>query len=433
MLKRTIIGLAGVIAMGIVGIAVLAWHASIAPISPPAAGSFSAADVAQGETLAAVGNCGTCHTTRNGAPLAGGVGLPTGFGVIYSTNITPDMATGIGSWSEAAFRRAMHEGVARDGSQLFPAFPYDHFTKLSDADVHALYAYLMTRPPVDAPPKADGLPFPLDIRALQVVWKLLFFHPGRFRPSAAHDAQWNRGAYLVEALGHCGACHTPRNMFGAEKRGRAFAGAPIDHWIAPPLTAANPSPAPWTTSELTAFLGSGISPLHGDTAGPMAAVVHQGLAKLSDADLRAVVAYVESLGDGDARAAATAPAVARALAADRLGVGATYDADARLYTEACAACHYNAGAAPNPARPDLALDTAVNMSDPANLIRVILFGVDADEGATGIVMPGFAAGLSDRDVARIAAYLRRTRTTLGPWPDLQRKVSESRALGPGER
>ena len=432
MLKRIFIGVTALAVLGVVGIAALAWSEPFAPIRPPVPGSFAPADVARGAILAAAGDCATCHTAPGGAPLAGGLAVRTGFGVIYSTNITPDAETGIGTWSESAFRRAMHRGVAQDGSHLFPAFPYDHFTKLSDTDVDALYAFLMTRSPVHAPAKANTLPFPLNIRALQAGWKLLYFHPGRFQPSAAHDAEWNRGAYLVEALGHCGACHTPRNALGAEKRDQAFAGAVIDNWVAPPLTAANPSPAPWTTAELGAYLGYGVSPLHGTTVGPMGLVVHEGLAKLPSSDLRAIVAYVETLGGGDARAAATAPAIAEALAADRGDVGATHDADARLYTAACSSCHYNAGIAPNPARPDLGLNSAVSLEDPTNLIRVILYGVGANEGSPGIVMPGFGAGFSDADIARIAAYLRRTRTTLGPWPDLKKKVSEARARGPGE-
>lgn len=432
MLKRIIIGLAALVALGFVAIAALAWNLPIARIHRPLPGSFAPADVARGAIFAAAGDCATCHTAQHGAPLAGGLAMRTAFGTIYSTNITPDPATGIGAWSEPAFRRAMHRGVARDGSQLYPAFPYDHFTLLSDADVHALYAYLMTRPPVHAPAKKDGLPFPLDIRTLQTGWKLLYFHAGRFQPSAGRDAQWNRGAYLAEALGHCGACHTPRNALGAEKRGHAYAGAAIDGWFAPPLTAANPAPTPWTTAELDAYLGAGLSPLHGSAVGPMASVVHAGLAKLSREDLQAIVVYVETLGHGDSRAAATAPAIAKALAADRADVGATDDADARFYTAACASCHYNTGTVSNPGRPDLALNSSLYLADPTNLIQVILYGVSANEGAPGIVMPAFAAGLSDADVARVAAYLRRTRTNLGPWPNLEKKVSAIRAQGPGE-
>ncbi|MBT2189417.1 c-type cytochrome [Sphingobium nicotianae] len=431
MFRRIVIGLALALVLGLGGFAAFAWRPSIAPIARPAASDFSADLVARGAVLASGGYCATCHTTRGGKPLAGGRAMVTAFGTLYSTNITPDPETGIGNWSEEAFRRAMHDGVARDGSHLFPAFPYDHFTKLSDADVHALYAWLMTRPAVAAPARSNALPFPLGIRALQAGWKLLFFKPGRFAPDPAHDAAWNRGAYLAEALGHCGACHTPRNGLGAEKRDAAYAGASIDNWVAPPLTGANPAPVPWTSDELAAYLGTGISRFHGTAAGPMAPVVHEGLAKLSPEDLKAVVRYVASLGGGDARAAEAAPVIAKALVADRSSLGPLADADARLYTAACASCHYNAGTQPNPLRPDLALNSAVSLSDPTNLIRVILYGISAKDGAPAIVMPGFS-GFSDADVARICAHLRRTRTSLPPWSDLEKSVARIRAEGRGD-
>ena len=182
LLQRWLIGLVGLVIIGVLGFSVLAWHQAIAPVAPPAAASFPPELVARGEALAGGGYCATCHTAKGGPRFAGGYAMQTPFGVIYSTNITPDPETGIGTWSEAAFARAMQEGVARDGSHLFPAFPYDHFTKLSDDDVRALYAYFMTRPPVRAPARTNGLPFPLNIRALQAGWKLLFFRPGRFQP-----------------------------------------------------------------------------------------------------------------------------------------------------------------------------------------------------------------------------------------------------------
>ena len=380
--------------------------------------------------LAAAGNCSACHTVGGEGPLVGGRPMATGFGTLYSTNITPDVETGIGSWSEEAFRRAMHQGVARDGSHLFPAFPYDHFTKLNDADVSALYAWLMSQKPVHAPARANQLPFPLGLRPLQAGWKLLFFRPGRFEPDPAQDAQWNRGAYLADALAHCGACHTPRNALGAERRDAHYTGAEIVNWFAPALTKANPAPVPWSSDELLSYLGSGVSRYHGTAAGPMSPVVHDGMAKLSPADLQAVVRYFAVLGDGDARAARAAPAIARAMAANHAGLGPTADADTRLYTAACASCHYNAGDGPNALRPDLALNTSLNLDDPANLIHVMLFGISAREGAPGIVMPGYA-NLSDADIARIAAYLRRTRTSLPPWPGLEDKVAKIRAAGPG--
>ena len=245
-MKRVPAVIAGLVVLGVLGFVTLAWRPAIAPISPPPPGSFAPDLVAKGEALSGGGFCAVCHTAEGGQIYAGGYPMQTPFGIIYSTNITPDPETGIGTWSEAAFTRAMHEGVARDGSHLFPAFPYDHFTKLSDNDVKALYAYFMTRPPFRSPAKGNTIPFPLNIRYLQAGWKLLFFRPGRYEFDAAKSAEWNRGAYLALGLSHCGACHTPRNLVGAEKAGDAYAGAVVDNWIAPALTAENPSPAPWT-------------------------------------------------------------------------------------------------------------------------------------------------------------------------------------------
>jgi mono/diheme cytochrome c family protein len=325
----------------------------------------------------------------------------------------------------------MHEGVARDGSHLFPAFPYDRFTKLSDVDVDAIYAFLMTQPAVHAPAQPDQLPFPLGIRALQAGWKLLFFRPGRFETIPEHDAQWNRGAYLAESLSHCSSCHTPRNLLGAEQTGAArYTGASVDGWFAPALTAANPSPAPWTSDELRAYLFQGISRYHGTPAGPMSPAAH-GLNALSSADQDAFVEYVASLGGGDARKQTTGAAAAQALKIDATNTGRQLDPDARLYITACASCHYNGPVGINPSRPDLALNTVVHLSDPSNLIRVVLFGIDTPEGAPGLVMPAFGSGFSNTDIARLANYLRRTRTGEAPWPDIEKTIAGIRAQGKG--
>lgn len=429
MLKRIVIILVALLIVGFGGFGVLAWRSSIAPIAPPAASSFPAELVAHGEVLAGAGYCATCHTVQGGKPYAGGYAMHTGFGTIYSTNITPDPETGIGAWSETAFRRAMHEGVARDGSHLFPAFPYDHFTKLTDADVSALYAYFMTREPVRAPAHENGLPFPLNLRPLQAGWKLLFFRPGRYASEPARGDAWNRGAYLAEGISHCGACHTPRNALGAEERGQAFAGAPIDNWFAPPLTKANPSPAPWSQDELVTYLRSGVSRFHGVAVGPMSPVVHDGLARLPDVDIAALGVYFADVGQATSGVDETLPAVKQALATDAQGTGLPYDPTARLYAAACASCHFNGGGQVNALRPDLALNSAVNLPDPVNLIRVMLFGIAAREGAPGVVMPGFAPGMSDADIARIAAYLRATHTPHPAWPDLEKTVAAVRAQG----
>jgi len=356
--------------------------------------------------------------------------MNTGFGTIYSTNITPDRETGIGAWSKEAFRRAMHEGVARDGSHLFPAFPYDHFTKLSDEDDDAIYAFLMTQAPAHAPDHPNEMPFPLGLRALQAGWKLLFFRAGRFEASADHDAQWNRGAYLAEGLSHCSSCHTPRNLLGAEKGARArYTGASVDGWFAPALTDANPSPVPWTQQELRSYLFAALSQFHGTPVGPMSPAAH-GLSALSAYDQDALVRYVSWISQGDARSGPVAAASTQALKSEAANAGRNIDPDARLYLAACASCHYNSTSI-NPSRPELALNSAVFLPDPSNLIRVILFGIDTPEGEPHLVMPAFARGLSDADVGRIASYLRRTSTGLPPWPDLEKRVASIRKQGKG--
>jgi len=423
--KRLLIAIVGLGCLGLAGFGILAWRSAIAPVTRPAPGSFAPELIAKGEALAGGGYCAACHTTKGGERFAGGYAMATPFGVIYSTNITPDLETGIGTWSEVAFKRAMHEGVSRNGSHLFPVFSYDHFTKLSEEDVRALYAYFMTRTPVHAPAQPSSIPFPFNIRYLQAGWKLLFFRPGRFEPDAEKSAEWNRGAYLALGLSHCGACHTPRNLLGAEKTGIAYGGAVIDNWVAPPLTAANPAPAPWTHEELYDYLRTGASKLHGTAAGPMFPVV-QGLGALPDADIRALATYFADLNKAADRLAYVSGAVSLAMSSALAKEGAQFDPDARLYTAACASCHYNATNAPLAARPDLALNSAVHLPDPSNLIQVILRGISSEEGMRGVVMPAFGGALSDADVARIAAYLRRTRTSLPPWTDLAAKVAEVR-------
>jgi mono/diheme cytochrome c family protein len=226
-------------------------------------------------------------------------------------------------------------------------------------------------------------------------------------------------------LSHCGACHTLRNLLGAEKPGDAYGGAVIDNWVAPPLTAANPAPTPWTREELYDYLRTGASKLHGTAAGPMFPVV-QGLGALPDSDIRAIATYFADVDKAADRLSSVTGAISDAMSTASAKAGEPFDADARLYTAACASCHYNRDNAPLAARPDLALNSAAHLSDPSNLIQVIIRGISAEEGMPGVVMPAFGAALSDADVARIAAYLRRTRTSLPPWPDLATKIAAIR-------
>jgi mono/diheme cytochrome c family protein len=422
LIRRIAIAIVAAAVLGLLGFSLLAWRPAIAPIEPPSRANFPAEAIAKGEILAAAGHCAACHTPQGGQPFAGGYALRTPFGTIYSTNITPDPETGIGRWSLEAFARAMHEGVSIDGSHLFAAFPYDHYTKLSDDDVKALYAYFMTQPPVRATAPANTIPFPLNVRALQEGWKILFFRSGRYLPDPSRSAEWNRGAYLAEGLSDCGGCHTPRNLLGAEKASDAYAGAVIEDWIAPALTEANPSPIPWTQDELFSYLSTGVGSLHGATAGPMTPVIRGGLSTVPDADNRALAVYFADIDHASARESAVEAAMSRALATSHLGSGREYDPDARLYAAACIACHYNSGPAPLPARPELALNSALTLPEPTNFIQVVLKGVGNAEGRPGLVMPGYASALTDADIARLAAYLRRTRTDRPPWTDVEKKV-----------
>ena len=422
MIQRILIAL-GVLLL--VGLLALSWQPAVAPISPPLAASFGPGVVARGEQLAAAGSCAGCHSVEGGPAYGGGLGLETGFGLAYSTNITPDPQTGIGNWSAAAFTRAMREGVARDGSHLLPAFPYTHFTKLSDEDVAALYAFFMTRPAVFAPARVNTIRFPFNLRPLQAGWKLLFFDRGTYQNVAGRSTAWNRGAYLAEGITHCAACHTPRNVYGAERHNAAYAGAAFEGWLAPPLDPSNPAPVPWVQQDLYDYLRHGESEVHGAAAGAMAGVVHQGLAPLPDADIEALATYFADR-NGSAAQAAAAPA-ALALAATRRLVDAGRESEpgANLYLAACAACHYSRPALAPAVQSSLALSTAITSPDPSNFIQTVLHGVGG-AGQAGPYMPAFADALSDADIAELATYLRLTRSDQPPWPQLPAAIAARR-------
>ena len=427
MKSRIAIAIATVALLGTAGFFLLAWRPAIAPIEPPPRSSFSTESIARGEVLAAQAHCGSCHTRPGGERFAGGYGVQTPFGVIYGTNITPDPETGIGDWSLEAFERAMREGVSRGGSHLFPAFPYWAYTKLADDDLEALYAYLMTQPPVRGTGRKNELPFPLDVSALQEGWKLLFFRSGRFEPDPAKSVEWNRGAYLAEAVGDCSGCHSPRNALGGARRGHAYDGALIDGWIAPALNDRNPAVVPWSEEELFTYLRTGVTPLHGAIGATMTPVIRDGLALpiVPDSDVAALSLYFSEMANASARTAGVEAATQRAMATSSLGIVQQYDPDADLYAGACMSCHFNAGRAPLAARPELALNSALTLSEPTNFIQVVLRGIGANDGAPGLVMPAYAS-LGDREIARLAAYVRRTRTDLPPWSDLEAKVAAIR-------
>lgn len=444
---RIIAGIGAIVLAGAAGFLAIAWKPEIDPVAVPDPTGFDEAEVRHGAELAAVGNCASCHTAPGGRPFAGGLALPTPFGTIHSTNITPDPDTGIGRWSEAAFLRSMREGVDRQGRHLYPAFPYDHFTLATDEDLRAVYAFLMTRAPVRAQAPANDLPFPLDNRMVLAGWKLLFLREGAYRPDPARGAEWNRGAYLVEGFGHCGACHTPRNALGAEKRGEAFAGAETGGWYAYALDATSPAPVPWTAESLHLYLRRGWHAHHGVSRGPMAPVT-ANLATAPEEDLRAIATYVASLmgepGPERRRQAAalleeagkdgtpgSAPAAADGQAVLPAGRNGG-DPGALLYAGACAGCHDSGRGLPYGGL-DLALSTGLHASTPLNVIRVVLDGLPAAEGRPGAIMPGFSNVLSDGQLAALLGYMRSRFTGKPAWEGLEEDVRQAREEGSGRQ
>ncbi len=413
-MRYVLLLLVALVLLGTGGFVWFAWHGSIAPVAPSARAAFDPAAIARGARLAALGDCISCHTIPGGTVFAGGRPVQTPFGTIYASNITPDPARGIGTWSEAAFRRAMHEGVDRAGRQLFPAFPYDHLTRVSEADDADLYAYLMTREPAQATVPSNDLPFPLDIRALQAGWKLLFFRPATFHPDSTQSAAWNRGAYLVQGLAHCGACHTPRNFLGAEKSGRRLGGGEAQGWYAYALDAASPAPEQWTADRIYDYLRYGWQAQHGVALGPMGEVTHDLAAAPDDDDVRAIATYVASLIGTPQPRSAPPPVAPRD--------GGPGEA---LYRGACASCH-EGGRGPPFAGIDLALSSALHAPSPSNLANVVVGGIPATGEERAPIMPGFGAVLTDRQILDLLTWLRARFGAPQPWDGIPEAVQAAR-------
>lgn len=361
-------------------------------------------DIERGAYLSHAGNCMTCHTKEGGEPYAGGVAFETDFGIIYSTNITPDMAAGIGDWSEDDFVRAMHEGVSADGRNLYPAFPYPSFTKVSDADIKLIYEYLKSVTPSSYRPPENEMGFPFNQRGLMGIWNALFFEEGRFTEDSSQSAEWNRGGYLVEGLAHCGTCHTPRNALGGLDQDRALSGGTYNDkvatgdvrpWSAVNLTQATDGLGSWSQDDIYQYLKTGHSPRAG-TFGPMNEVITESLQKLSDEDVSAMSEYLHSL-----------PPIERApeltLAADELRDGEL------VYTIHCGTCHLPTGLGDPSIGPPLAGSAIVQAEDPASLINVILYGAEvpapAPPGAWK-TMESFGDKLDDDEVAALSNYMR---------------------------
>jgi mono/diheme cytochrome c family protein len=360
----------------------------------------ASAIVARGEYLVRAGSCFGCHTEPGGAPYAGGRAIETPFGNVRAPNLTPD-ATGLAAWSSEDFWRALHNGRSRDGRLLYPAFPYPNYTRLTRADSDAMFTYLKSLAPVAKENRAHALRFPFDQQAALAVWRALFFRPARFAIEPAQSPQWNRGAYLVETLGHCNACHSRRNVFGATAGPLDLAGGliPIQNWYAPSLyDDREAGVGSWPERDVVALLQSGIS-ARGSAQGPMAEVVARSTRYLSEADLGAMAVYLRSLPSSAAREASPQEGAAPAPSAR----------GAKLYGDHCAACHGEQGEGIAGAYPALAGNRAVAISPPANLVHVVLRGGFAPTTAGNprpFGMPPFATVLSDQDVADVLSHVR---------------------------
>ena len=402
--KRIAIAVLAAIAVAMAAALTLGLREDAGSPPTPAAGNPSEL-VARGAYLARAGDCQACHTARGGAPYAGGRAIRTPFGAIHSSNITPDRETGIGGWSADDFWRALHNGKSKDGTLLYPAFPYPNYTRVTRADSDAMYAYFRTLAPVRQANREPDLRFPFNIRILLAGWRALYFRPGEYAADASHDAEWNRGAYLVQGLGHCNACHTPRNAFGATQEKADLSGAmiPMLDWHAASLTGGSEAGLrKWETQDVVDLLKTGVS-MRGAASGPMAEVVRESLQHLSDADLRAMAVYLKSLPssgstESDDPYPAHDPANEKTL---KLG--------ASLYEKHCVDCHKPSGEGVPPDYPALAGNRAVTLSSPVNPIRAVLHGgypPSTQGNPRPYGMPPFAALLSDAEAAAVVSYIR---------------------------
>jgi mono/diheme cytochrome c family protein len=350
--------------------------------------------VEKGKYLATAGDCVSCHSAPGGQPLAGGLPVSTPFGTLLSPNITPDQETGIGAYTDDQFYTVMHDGIAPDHRYLYPVFPFEWYTRLTRDDVLAIKAYLFSLKPVHAQIHVNQLNFPFSIRDSLIGWREIFFKAGEFKPDPTKSAEINRGAYLVTGLGHCGECHTAHNALGGTEKSDAYQGAKIDSWYAPNITSDMAEGiGSWSQDQLTSYLKTGIAPGKGIVAGPMAQVVHESLAKLTDADVRAIAAYLKSIPPHEAYPD-TRPAAATASVPP--GSGA--------YLDFCASCHQQNGGGVAGVIPNLKGNGSVLAQGPEDVISVILGGLSAKGDYAP--MPAVGTGMTDQQVAEAANYVR---------------------------
>jgi mono/diheme cytochrome c family protein len=373
------------------------------PTGAPA--SLKSADlIARGEYLSRAADCEACHTTRDGARFAGGLAFNLPFGTLYSPNITADKETGIGNWSDADFLQAIHKGVAPDGTRLYPAFPYAAYTMMSDADALAIKAYIFSLPAVHAPAQADTLKFPYNQRWLMMFWSAFFNSDKRFEPNMAQSPQWNRGAYLAEALAHCGDCHTPRNPMQALDNRQKFSGAVAAGWKAYDITPDKDSGiGGWSDQDVMDFLATGHAQGLGTASGPMGEAVDKSLAHLAPEDISALVVYLKSV---PAIADTALPAPKTAPAADsHEGVARSDPRGEAIFAGACAGCHGWSGSSPVLSFATFTGGRAVNDPSARNVAQAVIWGVHRDSATGPVVMPAFGQAYSNVEIAAVANYV----------------------------
>ena len=398
-----------------------------AAVAQQAAAPDNAAILAKGEYLARAGDCIACHTAPEGKLFAGGLAMKTPFGTLYTSNITPDPQTGIGTWTADQFYSMMHSGRFPDGGLVYPAMPFASYTKVTRADSDAIFAYLKSIAPVRQPNRPHDLRFPYSNRSLIIGWRTLFFTEGEYKPDPSKSADWNRGAYLVEGLGHCGMCHTAINALGGSSDSQAFEGGliPMQNWYAPSLTSNKEAGlGDWSIEEISRLLRTGTSS-RGAVYGPMAEVVYNSLQYLSDDDTRAMAVYLKSLAQGTSPEKPSTP-LPSAESSLLLSLGKT------IYDRQCAICHGAAGLGMPPDYPPLAGNQSIEMASAVNAIRMVLNG-GFPPGTAGnprpYGMPPFANRLSDDEVAAVVTYIRTSWGNRGD-PVSARQANELRAATP---
>lgn len=353
--------------------------------------------IAYGKALVEAGNCAGCHTADPAKPFAGGKRIDTPFGALYAPNLTPDRDTGIGAWTDADFVRAVRTGIAPDGSNYYPAFPYPYFTRMTKDDVLAMRAYLGTLAPLANRNKPPELRWPFGYRGLMRLWNAMYFKPGLFEPDQSKSAAWNRGGYLVTGLGHCGACHTPKNYFGADRDAQALSGNEIGGWYAPRLDGAvRTGLKSWSQEDIAEYLQSGRN-ARSHAAGPMAEVVVNSTSKMSDADVRAIAVYLKSLPPARRETIVTPPDDAEMRAGQA------------VYAKLCVACHEADGSGAPRIYPPLPGNALLQSINPSSTLRIILDGaysVTTPRAPNTGEMPGYASQLSDQEIAAVTNYIR---------------------------